>query len=416
MLKKQLLFFQLLITIFICYFFLKDNYHLPIKLNNGYVDNFVVNKGDTLTFTLNFNVKFIKKNIFLYDAKGFIVDSIECSKRIQNSHNKNWNNDSGFLYELKFKVPERFNSGIYSLDNEIYFIVYDKSLYYDLKIIFPYTQHQVENYIATSYANDIELFDTLIFEKNIKFNDITKSFIPFVFDQFKDKKIGVVLDIDLEKSDYFFNCKLLVFYDKYPYMSVNSLKNLEKFIDRGGHIMLLTSELATSISHSPINRSIIGQNFFKDNTINLEIFGMSNNSIENQKNALRYPQYNGIKVINKSNVLLNEIELYNNSYFILNTTQSVVIPIKDIVNSVPQLDLELIKFSKGEVIGLNAKKNTIPHSYTGITILQKKHHSGFVLNLGTNNWCTNKSLNDSVNAKMISNSIKELLKSNVNLF
>ncbi len=358
------------------------------------------------------------------------------------SSNEPSKNGYNFKLNARIKLPISLASGIYSIENQIQFVV--KSLGpADVTIVYP---ENTLNAYNNSGGKSLYSFNST--------NRIPSPFVSFLrpmnspdqrgycdecvkwFPRLAGIQIKYITDMDLE--DYFsIKSKILVIIGHSEYWTRKARNNFDQHINEGGHAVILSGNtMWWQVRYSAIKDALICYKnarldpesdpslktiLWVDTTLHYSILSSIGADFDHGGYGLKNDNgWDGFKIYNPSSPLLEGLAFQKGNILSLPTGEYDGAPIKGLdVDGFPVLDNDKLKFEKFELIGFDRGSRGGSETFATFIIFQKTKTSGIIINTGSNSWCSTSGIGSEKSGekirKITQNAIVKLLGA-ANLF
>lgn len=406
-------------------------YSQLLSIEHGYTDKTSYFVGDTLLAYLQ-PTRSQTGTVYIYDLRGEVVDQIQGKfERQIVPTDAPWQN--GFRYQKSFAYPiPDLAAGIYLIDQQIPFIVKAKTsqaitIVYPSNTINAYSFSGGKNMYESRVPNDPTVARITSFLRPLAFDNTSYSvsFFRWAADYFTED-INYICDIDLDDYTYLQHTKLLLLPGHNEYWTKTARLNFDRYVDAGHHALVLSGNTMwwQVRYNADKNQMLCYKNFDRDpiqdsllKTINWYQPSLAYPILPSIGADFRYGGYglkedqgwDGYKIIQAQSPLLEGIHLKQGDIIPLPTVEYDGIPVVfPAGQSLPQLDTQVIKFHRAELIGFDKgfrQKETIGTFF----LFQKNPSSGIVINTGSTDWCNHFAGTEGENVRTITiNAIEKL--------
>jgi len=458
---RILFFFTISIALHGC--FQKNNSELIYEGKNisGYFDKRSYNQNDSAFFfysdceatelydTLIDSVVIptYKLKYFISDINRNIIDSIYLLPKCKyNTNDKPWEN--GFGYDsVQIKIPE-LPSGIYLINNKIPFIIknnkeVDIAVLYPTNTINAYNSSGGKNLYRSSLPKDSldqvsnsARIVSFLRPLEIPIQQYAEEFFKWANNQ--EYQMDYMADEDLEDYSNLQNKKLLIITGHNEYWTRNARKNVDKFVENGGNLLILSGnvmwwqvrlnkEKSNLICYKEIELDPFDEIIYK--TVNWNEPYLEYSIINSIGADFSYGGYgnfekdkgwDGYKVLRPNSPIFKNTNLAFEDVFSLLTSEYDGVPLKNNSDkNIPIIDNDLLNFYKIELLAYDYGYRLKKHTTGTFIVFKKTANSGTVINTASTNWCSNTGIGgkDSVIVRKITkNMIDLLLEPNSMLF
>jgi hypothetical protein len=345
--------------------------------------------------------------IEITDFNKEIVSNFSAKIKNQPLSSKNMLSEGlAFKDYVEYKIPDNFQSGIYSINGKFPLVVKLKTKP-TITIVYPYANNVLYHgmNLKTVFSENLKVASLLRTTPIDKYTEGLGSFFEGLKANYKTNFIS---DVDLENK---IDGNLVIIYGKSTCWSPKMKSSLESYLKKGGNVLLITSYTLNNIC------------WYDSKQQEIKMFDSTSNAMKswqnydtiNYKNIIGFSYLNGgysatdnYQVANKKHPILAGIER-DEIKFNANLFNSPPIIWDD---NLPRIDLNSLGFYAGEIIAYNtASHNNGDKDIKGIFVLQPNSSSGKIVSLGTEDWCLEDNIGKNKQLQVITkNAVDYLLK------
>jgi hypothetical protein len=398
-------------------------------IRNGYTDKVSYLPGERIKIYLNSDDPINVCRLTFYDYRCDSIFSVASTLQAQSRIDNNDPSVNGFDYNMsaEFLMPD-IKSGIYLIEKIIPVIV-KTSEPVDVMIIYP---SNTANAYCESGGRSLYSVDNrpsqVSFHRPIPVQPLSEHCLSW-FSMQTNFSIGYVADVDLEEYSNIQSAKILTIVGHSEYWTRQARVNFDKFIDTGGHGLILsgntmwfqvryTSDLSGLICYKgydldPISNPLLKTMRWNSPALQYPImvsigvdFDLGGYGLQNDNG------WNGYKIATPNSPLLEGLNLAKGDIISLPTVECDGAPLTGYdADGTPIIDLKKLNVEKIELIGFDKDFRFRETSSTFI-VFKRTPISGIIINTATTNWCSETGMGgpsgDAIK-KITMNSITKLL-------
>lgn len=368
------------------------------QVEDGYTDRVSYHWGEISNVFVNGKKK---KQFFLslYDINGNKVDSVFTAIAPQDSQQDPSVLGYGYSITLKYKIPP-LKGGIYLWEKKIPFLIKGRSS--KIGVLYP-----TNTLNAYNISGGKSLYS--IFSRQANEVSFLRPMFPYVsfqsyyglkyFFNHKQYNFTYLADVDLDNIDSVKDLDVLIIAGHSEYWTRMARLNFDKFVDQGGHAIILSGN------------TMWWQIRYNENKSTMICYKSSEDSIDNpllqtinwSDSSLQYPisssiildfekggygrksdaGYNGYNVTDPKNQVFKNISF--DSLAILNIPTKEYDGVNLNFSSNPPKIVDNSGFQKVHLLGYDS----IDNGFNGVFVMAKKNDSsGLIFNVGTMDWCS----------------------------
>lgn len=338
-------------------------------------------------------------NISLMNSNNITVDVVKTSVFNQNTTDTAYWWKNGFGYKPTFSYKNtNLKSGIYYFENCSPFIIKNPKKTNDILVVYPSNTDNAYNKRGgrSSYSNP--LGEALSFKRPTEIQRYCKPFLQWLPKQ--NFKVDYCCDADLDDYENLKNYKVIIIPGHSEYWSRQARLNFDKFIDNGGHAIILSGNTMWWQVRYENGNMVCYKDAVNDSLVNDSL-----KTIQWAEPTLNYPILNSIGADfnhggfgTKNDNGWNGYKITSNSPLFKNTG----IEVGDILkfptieydgaplvfrNNKPQLDTTKLNFYKQQLLGYDKGYRT-KETHGTLLFFQKTKTAGIVINVGSTSWCS----------------------------
>ena len=372
----------------------------------GYCDKISYDKGEKVSVYIQSNQSISSCRLNIYDLNHKLIFSAPSNALFEQKMTEDDPsvNGYGFVSNASIEIPTIIQSGVYMIEGKIPFIVRETNPV-DLLIVYP-------SNTANAYCESggKSLYSAVNRPTNVSFErpiPLQQESLPCLswFTTLPGFQIGYATDMDLDDYKSISAAKIIVIVGHSEYWSRKARRNFDKFIERGGHAIILSGNtMWWQIRYSEDKKKLICHRTTDDPIPDLEMKTivwaepMLNYSIVQSIGedfnhggyGVRYADdgWDGFKITLPESPLLAGLDFKKGDILPLPTGEYDGAPIKEFVDECPVLDTLEIGAHRVQLIGfdygLRASKKTVGT----FIVMQPKKDSGVIVNVGSIDWCS----------------------------
>ncbi len=405
-----------------------------LRLLNGYADRLSYYPGDECNLYLSYNQNRPEANINILNLADETVDVIRTMVCPQDTlGNQPWEDGFGYEVTYKYRVPE-LPAGIYLVGGKVPLIIKSREAR-DITVLYP--SNTLNAYCTAggkslySYlSTDNEEADIVSFMRPIPFANQHSSVEFFKWISFKGYDVAFISDSDMDSYENIKGTKVLMVVGHSEYWTRRARKNFDKFVDDGGDVIILSGNTMwwqvrygsdnTMVCYREANEDSVDNPLLKSVTwdspsLKYSIIGSIGADFEHGGYGKKEDKgWDGYKIVLDKSPLLEGTNLQNGQVLRMPSDEWDGSPVKGLTgDSIPIIDKEMLGFEKLEMIGFDRAYRNGKHNYGTFIVFRKNKKSGIVINTGSTDWCSAKSMEgqESEHIKCItSNMIVRLLR------
>lgn len=427
-------------------------------ISDGYTDKRSYDAGETVQIYINGIGNYINCGINVLDIENNAVACIITSVFPQSPAGINpWEDGFGYSLTASFQVPPNMNSGIYSLENKIFFIVKNPQKNAAITILYPSNTEEAYNPAGTKSLYDFNSANgrshTVSFQRPFDSWMIanTRGFSTAILQwmhSLGNYDFQVIADSDLDDYNEISHSRMLIVVGHSEYWTREARENFDRFVDNGGDAIVLSgNSMWWQVRYSPDGTKLI---CYKDSALDPEQNPLRK-TINWPSPTLQYPVLNsigadwphgayankaayhgvyGFKVLNPASPLFNGTGLsYHDTLACISNEDDATLFSGFEANGDPILDSVSLGFCQIEMIAYDwgqslSYPNAPQTGYGTFVIFRKTPFSGTVINVANSNWCAGTtgspaggfSGKDSTRIKIITKNMMDLLLSGTTVF
>lgn len=284
-------------------------------------------------------------------------------------------------------------------------------------------------------ATTVSFLRPLVLDNYGRYDDGFLSWITTWANTMPNYKVGFISDIDMDDYDEFRNAKVLIIIGHSEYWTRQARLNFDKFVDEGKDALILSGNtmwwqvrysiddfvenqtLMTckrganwNFSDDPISDPLLKTYHWGEPSLKYSILGSIGSDYMRAGNGVEgggdncYPGFNGHKIVLPQSPLLNGLgfSFHNILKFATGEFDGTLVKTDADGNAIlngdgdPELDVAALGFYRAELIGYDKTTQPYPDpnpanlndSYIPFMVFQKTCTSGTIINVNSNEWCT----------------------------
>lgn len=399
-------------------------------VEDGYTDRTSYKKGDVQDVFINAKSE-ASSQLRLYDINGVAVDSVQAFVQPQTEGPNP--SEEGYRYQrtFKYRLPA-LPSGVYLWEKKIPFTLRGEQA--DVVVVYP--SNTVNAY---NISGGKSLYR--IFSEKTHVVSFQRPMLPAVsffaveglkWLQASPYNISYINDQDLENPDILTGAKVLLIIGHSEYWSRTARRQVDAFIDKGGHCMVLSgntmwwqvryAEDGTRLicykeKPDPITIDSLKTTYWNSPMLNYPITPSIGAGFSRAGYGRKFRKsFGGYKITQPGSPVFAGINLKEGDVLRVSTKEYDGAPV---LGEEPdlRLDTEQLGFYKAELLGYDRAYDEQP-GYATFIIFQKTPTSGVVLNTASTDWCGPHGMGgpDSVAIRKITDNVLKAMLSNKNLF
>lgn len=383
-LAMLIIFLALLVALFLN----NKSYYVPIV--NGYTNKQSYFQKDTAEFFILFTNINRKAQLVIYDVNEHPVDSVVCRADTFFVRSKVvWRQGMG--YQLAFKYPcNRLRPGVYLLEKQIPLIIKSKEIP-EITVVIPLINYHALNATGGksfySYnSSDKKFADTLSLKRPMALDNYSRLLLPLL-NKLYGNKVNYIVESDIESPELIDRSRLIIFYGNLQFISEKMRLNIDRFVDRGGNMLVLTEIFMNSKLVYDDNKQLISVNSneklqgWNRGNSHSPNYTTTGNSIELNGNIVYPPNpFDGYKITD--NTFASWTNKHVGDTIVFNSSSYSSPPLK-YINSKLEIDSDVFKSHEKKILayGMGIRDG---NSVVGCAFyFRKTKKSGKVINLGT---------------------------------
>ncbi len=343
------------------------------------------------------------------DLEGEIVYK-DVFEYVENLQKNKVGNEFSTANKKWVQLPDSSKSGVY-LMNDLYSLILRSEKESDITIVYPYANNLI--YQDMGYGT---ILSNKIIDFNLASPVLVDEYTQGLTDLFKfcsnNYSANYITDIDLGDKSMYWSSRLLIIYGQTSFYSQEMKNNVIEFLKQGGNILLMSSSFSANaiwVNHNEVRFSAdeFSNNFKLHSWLGLhddirEGVGLSHQYGGKAKTVIDQ----SYKVLNQKHNIFKgiagiEIPLSANHYAGAYCKWS-----EELLRYIPEND-----FFKSELLAYNKCENGSQNdNIGGIYLIQPDSTSGFILSLGSEDWCLEKNQAKEVIFTISKNVVDFLLK------
>jgi len=386
------------------------------KMIEGYTDKTSYLPGDWVEVFLQSNSS-VQCGLDFYDVGGSLAFAANVQlfpQTIQPA--EPWKNGYKFTGNAKIRLPSSLQSGIYSIENKIPFVVRSPTTS-EVTVVYP--------------INTINAYNNSGGKSLYSFNStgaIASPIVSFLrpidsptelgecseclkwFPSLTNIKFGYISDVDLTDYSSLQQSKIIIIVGHSEYWSRQARSNFDRFVDSGDHALILSGNtMWWQIRYSSAKDALVCYKnaqpdpeqdiTFKtinwtDQTLQYPILSSIGADFVHGGYGLKKNNgWEGYRITNPSSPLLEGLGLKQGDIVSLPSGECDGAPIKGFdAMGFPILDNGQLMFERLELIGFDRGSRNGIETFPTFIVLQKKKSSGIIVNAGTNSWCSSSGI------------------------
>lgn len=392
------------------------------KVTDGYTNKVAYFPHETIELYLNASSNG-SATVSLYNVNREVVDEIEVDlKKQPDPDTISWYK-TGYQYDVTATFsPAELKSGVYYFKNSSPFVVKNPEKKNDVLVVYPSNTINAYNQNGgrSSYTKPIGV--TLSEKRPTRLQSQLVAFLQWISKQ--PYNVDYVSDRELDELSNFQEYKMILIPGHSEYWTRKARRNFDSYINNGGNALILSGNTMWKQVRYDEDKVVFYSDYYAD-SLYPDTLRTSNYAIS----YLKYPikssigldfvrggyglekdsGWEGYKIVNQS-ILLDKTNLKPGD-IVSNPTVEYDGAKLVFFNGIPSLDTSYINFYKQKLIGYD-RCFRITHNYGAFIVFKKYQHSGIIINVGSNTWCSKGFEGEDGNKirQITANSIEALLE------
>lgn len=391
-----------------------------------YTDKMSYNPGDSVSLYVS-APKNPSQAITMKDVNGNNILSINAPVDIQKIQNdRPWLNGLGFTKTAAIKLPADLKSGIYKFCETKPIIVKNNSSSCDITVIYPSNTDNAYNYAGGKSLYGPDLPDRSAVASFSRFlygaDDYSSSFFKWLALQ-NGYNINYISDADLDDYSQIERSKLVIIVGHSEYWTRRARQNIDAFVASGKNLLVLAgnvmwwqvrynSEKNIMICYrnhntaDPLINTPYSTVQWTDPQLKYPILNSIGADFDHGGYANQVPNpWNGYKIVNDKSPLFEGTGLKNGDILKLPMYEVDGAPVLKMITpgsaEIPVINNKILKFYKIELLGYNFAVDNKVNGLATFIVFQKTPGSGTVVNVASEDWCSNKGIGGTDGGKIV---------------
>ncbi|MBS1531880.1 MAG: hypothetical protein JSU01_16350 [Bacteroidetes bacterium] len=401
-----------------------------------YTDKISYMAGDSVSLYIS-GPKSKSQTVAMTDMNDHTILSVNVPIDIQQIQaDRPWLNGLGFTKTITIKLPDDLKSGIYKFCGKQNIVVRNNSSFCDITVIYPSNTDNAYNQSGrrSLYAPDQPDRSTVVSFLRFQFGSVDYSSSFFKWLSLQDSyNINYISDADLDDYSQLERSKLVIITGHSEYWTRRARQNIDKFVASGKNLLVLAGDvmwwqvrynLKKNImicyrdkAIDPLGNTPYSTVLWSDASLKYSILSSIGADFNHGGYANQVPKaWNGYKIVNQGSPLFKGTGLKNGDILKLPTYECdgapVVKMIKPGSNEIPVIDNSKLKFLRVELLAYDFAVDANAKGLATFIVFQKTKTSGTVVNVATENWCSNTGIGgddkvkiETITKNMIDNSL-----------
>ncbi|HTH54721.1 MAG TPA: N,N-dimethylformamidase beta subunit family domain-containing protein [Cyclobacteriaceae bacterium] len=378
---------------------------------DGYADRTSYYPGDVANVFIE-SWSLLECGLGIYDSRGNLAFVSDANLSPQDkSTNEPWKYGFNFSVFSEIKLPSDLASGVYFIEMQIPIVVKSPAPA-DVTVVFPYNTINAYN---PSGGKSLYGFNST----NATGSEIVSFLRPLVdesetgrcnecikwFPTLADIKMNYVSDLDLDDYNSFGNSKVLVIVGHSEYWTRKARQNFDKFVEGGGHSVLLSgNSMWWQVRYSENRDQLICYRnatndpepdqkmktiLWTEPTLDFPIAKSIGADFNGGGYGLQIDNgWDGFKIANPNSPLLEGLNLKRSDIIHVPSVECDGAPIKGFdADGFPVLDNKY-NFEKFELIGYDKGTRAGAVTYPTFIVMKATPTSGIIVNMAACDWCS----------------------------
>jgi hypothetical protein len=373
-------------------------------LIDGYCDKVSYTPGEEMQVFLQSKSSIGLCKLDIYRQDGKIAFSVKAFLTVQGTTSQKAHSE-GYNYSVSatFKVPELV-SGIYSIENRVPFIIKSRR---PVEVMIVYASNTANAYCESGgkslYSKTDRPYE-VSFRRPILIEPFSILCLNW-FSTMTDVDIGYIADMDMDDYSNLYATKVLTIVGHSEYWTRIGRQNLDKFVQRGGHALILSGNTMwwqvrysadktrmicyKSLVDDPIADMLSRTTLWTDPILNYSPLSSIGADFDHGGYGVRTDNgWNGYKIVNARSPLLEGLNLKKGDVISLPTVEYDGTPISRFDDDgFPVVVKDSLKCNKIELIGFD-KGFRIRETYGTFFVYKPTATSGYIINTCSTDWCS----------------------------